>query len=158
VKPILQALILADRVYRDVATGKHIIAGTFNRILMIRNPLPPPAQQQDGAAKMLGGMNPGSPFAFISLTEILRETKLTLRYVDLQDNNALFQGEASVNANSPLETVEIVLPLPMLPTPHPGTYALELLSDDEPIGAIRIVAVEMPLPSGEKREEPRDGS
>jgi hypothetical protein len=145
VKPILQALILADRVYRDAASGKHIIAGTFNRILMVRNPPPQP----DGGAKIYGGLNPGSPFAFISLTEVLGETKLTLRYVDLQDNNALFQGEATVNAASPLETVEIMLPLPMLPTPHPGTYALELLCDDEPIGAIRVVAVEMPLPDGE---------
>jgi hypothetical protein len=157
-KPVLQALIVADRVYRDAGSGKHIIAGTFNRVLIVRNPSPPKEQQQGEATKLYGGLNSGSPYAFISLTDVRGDTKLTLRYVDLQDNNALFQGEASVNAKSPLDTVEIVLPLPMLPMPHPGVYALELLCNEEPIGSLRIMAVETAAPDSEKNNESQGGT
>ena len=43
--PILQSLLLADHVYRDQATGKHIICGVFSTIFFTPNAQPdvPPA-------------------------------------------------------------------------------------------------------------------
>ena len=38
--PVLQSLLLADHVYRDQATGKHVICGVFSTIFF--NPNPPP--------------------------------------------------------------------------------------------------------------------
>ena len=35
--PILQSLLLADHVYRDQATGKHIICGVFSTIFFTPN-------------------------------------------------------------------------------------------------------------------------
>lgn len=43
--PILQSLLLADHVYRDQLTGKHIICGVFSTIYFTPNPpTPTPAQ------------------------------------------------------------------------------------------------------------------
>ena len=50
--PILQSLLLADHVYRDQATGKHIICGIFSTIFFTPNQQlnPPPQAPQSGGA------------------------------------------------------------------------------------------------------------
>ena len=52
--PVLQALVVADRVYEDKGTGKKIIAGTFSR-LFFKKPAPagqpiqiPPSGRRSG--------------------------------------------------------------------------------------------------------------
>jgi hypothetical protein len=94
----------------------------------------------------------GSPWAYISLTEIHGTVPLELRYVDLSDNAVMLRVELPVKSNSPLDTVEVVVQLPVLPMPHPGTYALELLSNEEPLGAHRITADERPVPDPNANE------
>ena len=42
--PILQSLLLADHVYRDQQTGKHIICGVFSTIFFTPNAQPAPHQ------------------------------------------------------------------------------------------------------------------
>ena len=95
----------------------------------------------------------GSPWAYVSLTEIRGTVPLELRYVDLSDNVVMLRVELSVKSNSPLDTMEVVVQLPVLPMPHPGTYALELLSNDEPLGSHRIIVAEMPTPDQKTGEE-----
>jgi hypothetical protein len=146
VKPTLQALLVADRVYRDAATGKFIIAGTFNRLCYSKTPpVTPPSGQTPG--KVMGGMDAGSPYAYVSLTEVRGKVPLVFRYVDLTDNNPLLVSEFEVQANSPLETVELVLPLPRLPIPHAGVFAFEIASGNEPLGSVRLVVEEMKPPA-----------
>ena len=72
------------------------------------------------------------------------DTKLMLRYVDLADNSQLFEGEIRVTAQSPLDSVEAILPLPRLPVPHPGIFALEILYENELVGMRRIIVEELP--------------
>jgi hypothetical protein len=143
VKPSLLALIVADNVYRDTRTGKHIISGTFNKLFFSRTNLNQPVMI-DGKQKLLGGMDSGSPYAYLCLTDVRGDTKLMLRYIDLADNSQLFEGEIRVNAQSPLDAVEAILPLPRLPVPHPGIFALELLYNDESVGLRRIIVEELP--------------
>jgi hypothetical protein len=143
VKPNLLALIVADNVYRDGRTGKHIISGTFDKLFFSRTNLNQP-MVVDGKPKLMGGMDSGSPYAYLCLTNVRGDTKLMLRYVDLGDNSQLFEGEIRVTAQSPLDTVEAILPLPRLPVPHPGMFALELLYEDEPVGLRRITVEELP--------------
>ena len=59
--PILQSLLLADHVYRDQATGKHIICGVFSTIFFTPNPLPeaPPTERQDQSGQIANGGSPG---------------------------------------------------------------------------------------------------
>ena len=142
-KPNLLALIVADNVYRDGRTGKHIISGTFDKLFFTRTNMNQPIVV-DGKQKLVGGMDSGSPYAYLCLNNVRGDTKLTLRYVDLADNSQLFEGEIRVSAQTPLDTVEAILPLPRLPVPHPGMFALELLCGDEPVGLRRITVEELP--------------
>jgi hypothetical protein len=161
-KPVLQALLLAEHVYQDRATGKKIIAGTFNRLNFTRRRpqspasappedaepfAEPPAEEPIGqpeARELHNVISPGSPFAFITLTEVHGTIPLELRYVDLQNNSVLLTTRFQVSCDDPLNTMELTIPIPMLPAPHEGVYALELLHGNEPLGSMRIVAVENP--------------
>lgn len=111
--PTIQALVIADMVFRDPATGKFLIAGTFNTISS-------------------GGPFPkqyGRPFfAYLSLTGIHGQADLSFRFVDLEDYSVVVQSPSGlrVEAPNPLEVAEAGLQFPNLPLPKPGTYALEV--------------------------------
>ena len=143
-KPILQALILADHIYEDRLSRKKIIAGTFNKLSFRR--LVNASSDDEGAKqeqnKPLAGPTAGSPSLYISLTEVRGETPLSIRYVDLLDNLVLLQVDFLVKCEDPLQNVEAILQLPRLPVRNPGAHALELLVNDEPLGSLRIIVVE----------------
>ncbi len=143
-KPVLQALLLADRVYED-RTGKKIIAGTFNKLIIQKEGAKPRDVEVDGVKRLMvpGGTQAGSPYVYISLTDLRGLAQCVLRYVDLSNDVPLFQMELAIRCDDPLQTVEIVLPMPPLPT-HPGVHALELLCDDEPLGQFRVLVEELP--------------
>ena len=127
VKPVLQALVLAEHVYQDV-TGKKIIAGTFNQVRFNRNLSPLQERERPDGTKekiLLGGLHGGSPYAYISLTDVCDGTELLLQFVNLTKNQVLFGKKLSVKCDDRLRTVEIVAPLPPLPVVEAGTYAFE---------------------------------
>ncbi|HEY0983341.1 hypothetical protein [Schlesneria sp.] len=59
--PILQSLLLADHVYRDQATGKHIICGVFSTIFFTPNTHLNFSSQESGPVTG-GGSGGGHPF------------------------------------------------------------------------------------------------
>ena len=139
---------MADHVYTDAVTGKKIVAGIFHRILFTE-PKPSEAQREGANEINLqitpGGHRAGSPFCYISMTEVRGEQEFDLRFVDLGADQVLLATKFRVTCNDPVEVIEVVLPLPMLPLPmppRPGTYALELLWKDEPLGSHRIIVAE----------------
>src|SRR5947207_1189979 len=147
-KPVLQALVLADHVYTDSVTGKKIVAGIFHRLWFRKN-VPPEVRDVGGQATATFQIQPsghqaGSPFCYVSLTDVHGEQDFEMRFVDLGDNKSLFGTTFRVKSDDPLQTVEVVVPLPMLPTNKPGTFALELLWNGEPLGAHRVVVGEIP--------------
>ena len=141
-KPILQALLLADRVYRDV-TGKHIIAGIFNKLLFRKGGAQPKKVKVGDEEKQLipGGHQVGSPYAYLSLTELHGEVPCVLRYVNLKEGKVYFETRFTLQCGDPLQTAELVIPLPALPQ-EAGVHALELLCNDEPIGSYRVIVEE----------------
>jgi hypothetical protein len=147
-KPVLQALVLADNVYQDKFTGKKVIAGTFNQLGFFESKAASPTPEESpGKLRPLAPhevRRVGSPTAYISLTEIREPVELELRYVDLSNNAVLLAANLRAACDNPLNTVEAIVPLPPLPTPHAGGYALELLWDNELLGSLRITAVESP--------------
>jgi len=145
VKPILQALVLAERVYEDKSTGTKIICGVFNKLICRQKEKSTSEEEQalKGASPLVRQV--GSPTAYINLTGIHGQTPLELRYVSLKTQEVLFRVEFSVTCNDPLPSIEIILPLPMLPIPHPGVYALELIWNDELVGSCRITADLLPF-------------
>jgi hypothetical protein len=152
-KPVLQALIVADHVYQDQQTGKKVICGTFNNFRFSKKPPVSEVQNPDGTKRtvIMGGTQSGSPYAYISLTDVCEGTKLLLRFVNLEKNEVLFGTEVVVSNVNRLTTVELILPLPRLPIQETGSYALELVCDDEMIGSCRIMAENM----DEKEEPPK---
>ncbi len=149
-KPVLQALVLAEHVYED-KSGKKIIAGTFNSVHFSKKPSALDVNFPDGTKgnAMLGGVNAGSPYAYISMTDLCDGTELTLQFVNLGKNEVLFSTKITADGNARLGTTEIVAPLPSLPIAEEGTYAFEILCEDEILGSHRITAVELKSPGQE---------
>lgn len=149
VQPKVQAILVADHIYIDKNTNKKIIAGIFDRMYLI----PPPAGQEvsaeDGKIKINippGGHRASSPFCYINLIDIRKQEHFELRYVDLEDDRVVFGTNFNINADNPLQSVEIVIPLPLLPAEKAGVFALELIWNDISIGSHRII-VETITPS-----------
>jgi hypothetical protein len=158
-KPILQALLIADHLYQDTFTGKMIIAGVFSHLGIIKKSAPvadqipseviPTESQLPPESEKIRQLQPyevqraGSPYCYINLTSLHGELPLELRYVDLIDNSVLIKIDFQVKCDDPLENLEIVLAIPPLPHPHPGCYAMELLSQDELIGSHRITVTDV---------------
>lgn len=154
-KPVLQALVVADHIYRDGSTGKHIIAGTFSSFAFCRKPMVAQVETPDGTKKTIvaGGMDSGSPYAYVCLTDVFQGTKFQLQFVNLNKNEVLFGTEAVIQNVNRLSAVEIAFPLPRLPIKEAGVYALEVVWEDEILGSWRITAQDMVLDSGEAKND-----
>lgn len=142
-KPVLQALILADRVYEDKLTGKRVIAGTFSTLRFRKAPVSETTQEGQMMRMAIppGGMHAGSPYAYVSMTDVHNQAKLLLRYVNLETQDMVFQTEIVVNCDDRLATVELAIPLPSLPV-IAGVYALEVISEEELLGSHRVIVKE----------------
>ena len=145
-KPVLQALLVADHVYEDKATSKKVVAGIFHAMYFTRREVEQQVDLKGGKIKIEippGGMKAGSPFSYISLTDIRGKQEFDLRYVSLNNDKTIFESHFQVDCSDPLATVEVMLPLPPLPANQPGIYALELLWNQEPLGSYRIAVREL---------------
>jgi hypothetical protein len=156
IKPILQALVLADAVYVDRMTGKFVIAGTFNQLMVFAQNPQDDVPQEPVVDEMRKLSNreiffQGSPFVYVSLTNVRGKVPLELRYVDLGENTAILKLEIVVAGDDPLRTIEMAVRIPPL-MPKVGTYALELLADDELLGSHRVIVVEAP----DQDEKPKE--
>jgi hypothetical protein len=105
-------------------------------------PTPPTPPMQPGQRVLEippTGLQSGSPFAYLSLTEVRGVTPMMLQLVNLQDDTQLFRSDLRVDCPNPLYTVELTVPLPPIAPPQAGIYALELLYNNELLGSLRIV-------------------
>ena len=145
-KPVLQALVLAEKVYED-KTGKKIIAGTFDAVFYKRiADLVQERELPSGKTQRLvpGGLHGGSPWAYISVTDALDGTELTLQFVNLTRNIVLLETKIVIQSQDRLNAVEIIAPLPPLPISEDGTYAFEVVCEGQILGSHRIIAKELP--------------
>jgi len=147
-KPVLQALLLADKVYQDV-TGKKIIAGTFNGILVgkmrtVKQELP------DGSKRQLipGGTDIGCPYVYISLTDVVDKTEIALQFVSASKNKVIFQTAFMIQSKDRLATIEIISPLPPVRQfiQEVGTFSFDVVWEGEILGSHRLVVRELAKP------------
>lgn len=143
-KPILQALLVADHAYEDKVTGKKIVVGIFNKVRYRPHKSLTENEQSEQRNVIQGGMHAGSPYAYLNITEVHGSANLELRYVDLSDRSVIFNKDFPVECDDPLATLEFIFPMPRIPTPHSGVFALELLCDGDPMGSHRITVEEFP--------------
>jgi hypothetical protein len=85
------------------------------------------------------GLQSGSPFAYLSLTEVRGAMSFILQLVNLEDDSQLFRSDLRVECHNPLLTVEMTVPLPPISPPQAGIYALELMWNNEILGSLRII-------------------
>ncbi len=144
-KPVLQAMVLADNVYQDRLTGKHIISGTFTSVLLDRGPLPS-AQPVEGRGERRVFKRPptavGSPYLYLALVGVRGTVPLELRFVDLSDSKVWFDAKINVTAKDPVGVAEYILPMTKLPEEKAGVYSLDVLHEGEILGSWRVTMVE----------------
>ena len=122
-KPVLQALVLADHIYVDGRTGKKVIAGTFNRLW----------------AKTFPSQLGRTVYAYICLTDVQGPFNLQLRYVELDTNQVLLGNQpVPLSSDDRLASLEVVVEVPSLPMRREGVCALELYAGDDLLGALRL--------------------
>jgi hypothetical protein len=151
-KPVLQAMVLADHVYRDRQTGKHIIAGTFTTLMVGQMKVVPDLA---GNRNVITGVvsRAGSPYLYLALTEVHGQVPLVIKFVDLSDGTVLFEAQCTVASHDPVAVAEYILTMPSLPANKPGNYSLDLMYEGEIIGSWRIFVKNIPEKVGEGKAE-----
>lgn len=138
VKPSLQALVLAEKIY-EAKNGQKIIAGTFNQ-LTFHTIQPQIVEDEQGGKHNIvsGGDGENAPHVYISLTDVVNNTQIELQFVSLKRNEVLFQTSLILPSKGRLQTLEIIAKLPPLKVPEAGIYAFEVVCEQEVIGSHRI--------------------
>lgn len=144
-KPVLQALVLADHVYIE-QSGKKIIVGTFNRIVRKVVEVPEEACSPEPVTdkvqlRIPGGGEMGCPWFYLSLTDVVDGTKLALQFVSRSENEALFEMPIEVHTKDRLATIEIIGGLPPIGRilRKAGEYALDVVWEGEILGSHRLI-------------------
>lgn len=154
-KPVLQALVLAERIYED-KSGKKIIAGTFNGLL-IGKIEPKEIERNDGSKGRIvpGGTDLGCPSLFISLTDVVTGTELRLEVSNVTKNEVLFGTMFKIQQTDRLATVEIIAPLPPLGmyVRSAGIFSFDIIWNGEILGSHRLIVKEIEQPTQEEREK-----
>jgi hypothetical protein len=144
-KPVLQALVLAERIYTDKRTNQQIICGTFNSLFFSKIQ-PGEIVLPDGTKKaaLLGGTDPGCPAAYISLTDVVDGTELSLQMVNVSKNEVLFGANFILQSKDRLSTVEVVAPLPPISSfvKEESVLSLDVVWMGEILGSHRLVVKE----------------
>lgn len=144
-KPTVQAILLADRVYQD-KSNKFIIVGVFDvHAFKLNKQEPQSAEVEAGPIKrsFLEIQSTGNPWVYISLTDIKVPVTLELRFESLTSGMVFFTTQFSIQTdNDPLSSHQIALPVPKLPN-IVGTYALDLIYDQASIGTHRVRIVDL---------------
>ena len=88
--------------------ARRLIAGTFNSWAFSRRPVVQQVSHPDGTQSQVirGGVQAGSPFAYLSLTDVCDGTKLLLQFVNLTKNAVLFGTELTLANSNRLAMLE----------------------------------------------------
>ena len=119
----VNALLLADHIYRDAGTGKFVIAGTFHDMHVERCPT-------------TFGRSVG---LFVSLSEVERELQLGVEVLAPEHEVVLTRAPVSVPGG---DTLDLGLELPPLPLPRPGRYVVRLTGDGAPLSELALTVSE----------------
>lgn len=149
-KPVLQALVLAERIYED-RSGKKVIAGTFNVVLIGKTQPSQEVEHPDGSRQRLipGGTDMGCPAVYVSLTDVVEGTEIILRFVNVSKNQEMLSKGYRIESVDRLATVEIVAQLPPFSRMglEAGTFSLDVLWKGEILGSHRVRVVDISGPN-----------
>jgi hypothetical protein len=119
----LQALLLADHIYRDQGSGKYVIAGTFHQLNVAAFPTT--------FARTIG--------VFVSLSGLTGKTGIDLEFVDASSGEVLIRTQSlEVVCEDPDLPVEFAVEVPPLPLPHAGHYLFRLMMAGTVLGTAAV--------------------
>ena len=133
-KPIVNAMLVCDRVITEASTNKKSLIGIFENINAFQFPC---------VHHMLS--------VYIKLTDANGLYKFRLELVDLDDDSAIAKAEIpkEINIQDPLKTHDLVFNLGALKFGHPGKYEFRIFANNEIFGQKTFVVNKI-----EKRKEP----
>lgn len=112
--PIVMAFLLADKVFREMETGKVHVAGTFNQLSAFSFP-----------------MVHGQFFVYLCITECAvgeRQLKLGLRYIET--GSRILEVFQSITSRGPIDPIEVNLCFNNIRFEQEGNVELVLWLDD----------------------------
>jgi uncharacterized protein DUF6941 len=123
--PSANALIIAERVFRDRDTGEWIIAGVFSKITVGR--LPAVHDRFD---------------IFFQVTNVSRPVDLRVR-IEHSDGIVLVDLGGPISSKNPLEVIEMAVQVRGLILEKPGKYFVELFSHEQLLTAAPLYVMVM---------------
>lgn len=125
--PLSLAMVICDAVYRDPATGKMTILGTFTALHAREFPLVVPQIT-----------------VYLALTDARGKVPLKFLLIDAdEDRDPVYRQELEVDFPDPIAVMDLVLMLGGVVFPLPGEYRLQLHADGEFVIERRIVVVDL---------------
>ena len=134
--PLVQAIILCDRVYKDDETRKCVLAGTFNQIPLVDFP----CEYQPASL-------------YLNLSDFSGQHTVSFRFKRLNDDSIIEESpEFPLEHGDRREHHECIFELPPMVFSEPGRYTWEVVFDrTEVIGTADVEAV-MLVPSNDYEE------
>src|SRR5262249_38601837 len=85
-------------------------------------------------------------FAYLNLTDVIDGTQIKVQLMNVSENKMLLEYTVNLQQQDRLACNEVVIPLPPLRTviQQPGTYSLDALWGNEPLGSHRIIVAAAP--------------
>ena len=138
--PLVQAILLCDRVYKDDDSTKCVLAGTFNKVRLAEFPA-------EYAPATL----------YINLSDFSGLHKISFRFKRLVDDMILEESpEFEIYHDDRREHHECIFELPPMEFPEPGRYTWEVVFNrTETLGTADVEAVLMEEISPDEFEEHR---
>lgn len=133
--PVLQAIVLAERVYRDAATNNYLIIGTFNKVRRRKGKVVPAGETVVVTGEEL--FTSGTPSLYLALRGIRSQIDLCIRFFRRDDETVSFEGKFSVSSDDPVALVEAAVNLPRLEG-KAGEYCLDLVYNGVSIGSCNV--------------------
>ena len=128
--PIVIAFLLADKVFREMETGKVHVAGTFNQLATVQFPMVHPQF-----------------FVYLALTEMQTCNKtLGMKFQYIETGEKIIDIKQTVSSRSPLDVIEVNMCFNTVKFSREGSVELTLSINDEILmtRALRIRKVDPP--------------
>lgn len=122
--PVLMAFLLADKVFREMETGKVHIAGTFNQLASLNFPMVHPQF-----------------YVYLALTDLregLHKIALDIRY--METGEPVLKVEQEIQSPGPLEVIEFSMCFNRISFPKEGDVEM-LLNCGEAVISSRILKI-----------------
>ncbi len=138
--PLVQAILLCDRVYKDDDSTKCVLAGTFNKVRLAEFP---------------AEYSPAT--LYINLSDFSGLHKVSFRFKRLVDDTILEESpEFEIYHDDRREHHECIFELPPMEFPEPGRYTWEVIFNrTEILGTADVEAVLLEEISPDEFEEHR---